>query len=121
MARDLDESLGELARRWVASVRRYPRAVSGLCLASLLVLAPVVALRLGLNSDEEALFAESSSYAAPRADFKRAFPNLVDPIVVVVDAPSPDLAQEAADELEARLSRDPAHFPGVLPSGQQMI
>jgi hopanoid biosynthesis associated RND transporter like protein HpnN len=48
-----------------------------------------------------------------RADYFENFPELRDPIVVVVDAATPDLAHDTANRLARRLRNEPELFPGV--------
>ena len=46
--------------------------------------------------------------------FKKAFPYFIDTIVVVIDAQTPDLADEAARQLSAALRQDTTHFTDVF-------
>jgi hypothetical protein len=48
-----------------------------------------------------------------RTNYFENFPELRDPIVVVVDAVTPDLAHDTANRLARRLGRKPELFPGV--------
>ena len=113
MARSIDEQLGRWVGAWVAAVLRRPRLVAiGLALASLGA-APFVAGSLGLNSDEEALFAGNAAYAAARADFRRAFPVLDDAVVVLLDGARASRVEEATAELAAKLALEPEFFPAV--------
>ncbi len=97
---------------------RRPRtvlAVFAVASASLLVYA---APHLGINSSEEALFAGSTQYVALREAFREEFPALVDPVLVVIDGDTVDLAQDTAESLRARLLEQPDRFPNVyLPGG----
>ncbi len=113
----LDGRLGDLASRWVDRVLRRPRTVVGLCVGASLLIALAALPRLGIDSNEDALFSQGAGYVELREEFRTAFPALVDPILVVVDADSVDLAREAADALRERLRADPAHFPTVYQPG----
>lgn len=73
--------------------------------------------RLGIDSNEDALFSKSTEFAALRQVFHGAFPALVDPVVVVIDGPTPEAAGEAASLLRARLLQDPSRFPTVIQPG----
>jgi len=115
--RVLDERLGDLAAAWVDRVLRRPRAVVVLCAATSVALVAWALPHLGLDSNEDALFSKSVSYAELRRDFKEAFPALVDPILVVVDGANADLAHDAAEALRKRLLEDPEHFPTVYQPG----
>jgi hopanoid biosynthesis associated RND transporter like protein HpnN len=97
----------------VDAVARRPRLVVLASVLSCAALLPLVAARLGLNSDEEALFSAAASYTEPRNDFRKAFPSLLNPIVVVVDGNTVDVAEAAAARLAERLRSEPASFPRV--------
>ena len=114
MRRTLDALLGRICAVWVGFCHDHARAVVAVCALSVpLVLVPALP-RLGLNSDEEALFSPEVSYAPLRAEFRRLFPFLVDPVVVVVESTTPERAAEAADALADALRRDPSRFAAVL-------
>lgn len=59
------------------------------------------------------MFSAQTSYAAKRQAFESAFPNLVDPIVVVLDGPDPAKLESMALALQTRLQAEPAHFLAV--------
>lgn len=113
----LDEALGSIAAAWMDVVCRRARSVT--LVFVLLSLAGVVyaARNLGLNSDEDDLFAEELPFVALRRDFYAAFPRLVDPVVVVIDADTLDLADAARDRLAEALRADPEHFAHVFEPG----
>jgi hopanoid biosynthesis associated RND transporter like protein HpnN len=109
----LDESLGRASAAWIDHIR--PRA--GLVIVAFLLLAIAAAgyafSALGVNTNENDLFSEDLPYFALRQEFERAFPDLVDPIVVVIDGATVDLAHEATDVLARRLERDTRRFGRV--------
>lgn len=114
---DLDERLGDAIAGWVDRVMQQRERVVAACLASTLLIAAFALPRLRLDSDEEALFAKSVGYHEQRNEFQAAFPALVDPIVVVVEAASVDLVDEATRALRERLLREPERFPTVYQPG----
>jgi len=112
-ADDLDARLGRAIAAWVDFVQGRARScvlLIGVASAALLAYAWP---RLGIDSNEDALFSEDVPYAALRREFRSAFPSLLDPILVVIDAESPDRVREASDALQERLLREPESFPAV--------
>ncbi len=110
----VEERIGGAAAAWVGAVEARAGVVLVVCGVAT-VLAVVFALpRLGLNSDENALFAPDVGYAALRRDFAAAFPTLMDPVILLIESEDPGAAADAAATLRERLEADPEHFPAVL-------
>jgi len=114
---NLDAWLGRGVAEWIARAIRTPARTTFLCVASAAVAFGVGFPRLGLYSNEDALFSKGVSYAALRDEFRSAFPALIDPVLVVIDAQTVDQAMEAADALRARLRAQPELFPTVFEPG----
>lgn len=113
----LDDALGRLGSAWLDALLPRARLV---VLAFAVAAAAAVALaagRLGLNSNEDDLFSEDLPFAELRRQHYAAFPRLVDPVVVVIDADTRDLADAARDRLAERLRADPQHFADVFEPG----
>jgi uncharacterized protein len=102
----LDDWLGQQAARWVDAVQARPRSVVALLLVLTAALLAVSVPHLGLDSNEEHLFRDDASFARARREFRQRFPSLMDPVVVVIDGKTPDLADDAADRLRRRLEAD---------------
>ncbi|TFH49869.1 MAG: hypothetical protein E4H01_03405, partial [Lysobacterales bacterium] len=68
---------------------------------------------LGINSSETDIFSDELRVMTLREDYFENFPRLRDPIVVVVDAVTPDLAHDSANRLAQRLQSEPERFPDV--------
>jgi uncharacterized protein len=117
MLRALDDSLGRSAATWIEFVRVHARWVVLAFLLATAVAGGLSLRHLGLNSDEEALFSQELPFVRLRADFERAFPRFVDPIVVVIDGPTVDETDDAAAALEEHLAQDHAHFASVQRPG----
>jgi len=109
----LDAQLGAALARWIETVGRAPELVIALCVAGAVAALLLAWPRLGLNSDEDALFSSETPYAALRADFAAAFPSSLDPVIVLIEGDAPGAVDSAAERLEALLLRDPDHFPAV--------
>jgi hopanoid biosynthesis associated RND transporter like protein HpnN len=115
--RTLDDRIGRLASRWVEAVQRRAGPVVLLFLLASLGLGAIAARHLGLDSDEDALFSEDVPFAVARREFYDAFPTLVDPLVVVVDAPTRDQADVTAQQLATALRARPDSFRRVYRPG----
>jgi hypothetical protein len=102
---------------WVTIATRSPLRTTLACVISALLLLLTGLPRLGLHSNEDALFSKSVGYAHLRENFRQAFPALVDPVLVVIDGQTVDQAREAADALRARLRAQPELFPTVFEPG----
>jgi hopanoid biosynthesis associated RND transporter like protein HpnN len=106
----LDHTLGRFLARWVARVTRRPRATVLLVLFIAVLLAGHAVSNLAVNTNENDLFSDDVPYQALRRDWNRAFPSLVDPLVIVVDAERAEASQTAADLLARELAARPEHF-----------
>jgi len=110
----IDHYLGRLAAAWVARVQRHAGTVIVLFLVATAGIASFAAATLGINSSESDVFSKDLGVMQQRAEYFENFPELRDPIVVVVDARTPDLAHDSADRLARRLREQPDLFPSVF-------
>ena len=113
----LDQRIGLAAGAWVDLVRSH----TGLTVFAFLVMTAACLAygsgHLGLNSNEEVVFGEDIPFVRLKEEFRRALPNLINPIVVVIDAENFDLAEDAAARLAARLRVQPELFSDVYNPG----
>lgn len=109
----IDEYLGHLAAALVARVQRRAGTVTVLFLIATVGLGAYAAATLRINSSEIDVFSKDLRVIKLRADYFDNFPELRDPIVVVVDAETPDLAHDSMNRLARRLRSEPELFPGV--------
>jgi len=109
----IDEYLGRLAAALVARVQRRAGTVIVLFLIATAALGAYAAATLGINSNEIDVFSKDLRVMKLREDYFDNFPELRDPIVVVVDAVTPDLAHDSMSRLARRLRSEPEVFPGV--------
>lgn len=75
------------------------------------ILAAVLALfytarNLGVNTDTGDMFPQTLPWRSGYLDYKQAFPVFTDTLLVVVDAPTPDLADQSAAQIAARIESD---------------
>ena len=96
--------------------------------AKIVLLAAVVLAALGLsyvkneigiNTNTENMLSEKLPWRASYQDFKNNFPGFTDTIVVVVDARTPDLAEDIARQLAAQLGQDKINFESVLHAAEE--
>lgn len=109
----IDEYLGRVAAAFVARVQRRAGTVIVLFLIATAVIGAYAAATLRINSSEIDIFSGDLRVMKLRADYFDNFPELRDPIVVVVDAATPDLAHDSTKRLAQRLRMEPKLFPGV--------
>lgn len=69
---------------------------------------------LKINTYPGNVLSDSLPWRQDKLAYERAFPTFRDSVVVVIDAPTPDQARDAADRLALRLSEDHEHFEWVF-------
>ena len=114
----MDELIGRAVAAWVDGVRRRP-------MTTLVVAALVTALlglytvrNLGINMDVAAMLSPDLPHQKTWNEVTRAFPGSTDPLLVVVDAATPERAREAALALRDRLARETELFSSVEVPGE---
>ena len=95
-----------------ASVARPWLTLAGALLLTLLALV-VANARFQMSTDTAALISPSVGWRQQERAMERAFPQLTDSLLVVVDGRTPELAEDAAAGLSARMAQDKAHFRRV--------
>lgn len=110
----IDEYLGRVAAALVARVQRRAGTVIAIFLIATAGLGAYATATLEVNSSEIDIFSDDLRVMRLRADYFENFPELRDPIVVVVDAVTPDLAHDSANRLAERLRSNPGLFPAVF-------
>lgn len=109
----IDAYLGRLAAAWVTRVQRRAGFVIVAFLIATAGLGLYAVSTLGINSSEIDIFSDDLGVMKLRASYFEKFPELRDPIVIVVDAATPDLAHDSANSLARRLQSEPNLFPNV--------
>jgi uncharacterized protein len=96
-----------------AWVCRHPRSIL-IAFGLATLLSVVVALnRLGVESSEDALFRSNLSFVQARNEFKRSFPELYDPILVLIEGDDASSRRNASRRMEAEIRRDASTFRSV--------
>ena len=111
---------------WVRWVGRAAPAVLAAAAAASVAAGLYAATTLGMNTDTADMLSPELSFRRDYDDFKRAFPQLTDMILVVVDGADAEAADDAATRLAAGLRAlgdrfqdvfDPAGDPFFLDNG----
>ncbi|MCW6537687.1 MMPL family transporter [Sphingomonas lycopersici] len=95
-----------------ASVRRPWLTIVGAVILAALALV-VVADRFAMTTDTAALISPDVDWRRQERAMEAAFPQLTDAMLIMVDGATPELAEDGAARLEARLAEDKAHFRRV--------
>jgi uncharacterized protein len=102
---------------WTWFVQRHPRLILAVTLvATAAVLAYSVA-HLEMNVDIAGMISDKLRFRRLEKDFTKAFPNLSDTIVVILDADNADLAISSREKLAERLRRETGLFKSVYEPG----
>jgi len=102
--------------QWVG---RHAALVLAVCIAITAISLVHVRENLTIDTNTTEMISEDVAFRRNDTALKRAFPHLVDTIVAVVDAPTPEQADEAAARLSAWLRADAAHFRTAYAPGAQ--
>ena len=106
-----------MVENWTAAIatfcRRRAGAVAAIGLAATLLLGWYTAENFAINTDTETLISSKTDWRKRELAMAEAFPRRSDNTVIVVDAGTPDRAEDAAAALAARLAADPALFISV--------
>ncbi|MGI4981849.1 MAG: MMPL family transporter, partial [Janthinobacterium lividum] len=105
--------LTSLITRVVNGSIRHPWRVVMVSLLLAVCSVVYVARHFAINTDISGLIDSKRPWAARDRALDAAFPGRSQTTLVVIDAPAPELADEAANELAARLAGDPKRFESV--------
>jgi hopanoid biosynthesis associated RND transporter like protein HpnN len=95
---------------WVDLCRRRASVIVVAALALTAACGYYAATSLGVQTNSDALLSQDLPYRKIHLEFTRAFPMLSDNLVILVDAPTADQAEDAARKLAARLKAEPELF-----------
>ncbi|MCP4406305.1 MAG: MMPL family transporter [Gammaproteobacteria bacterium] len=109
--------LGSIIGRWVRMAVLYRWWVLLLaCLLTALSLNYAIS-HLKISTDLANMLSPELSFRQTYEQYKRAFPQQVDTLVIVVDASAPELARQAASEIANRLEEQGERFNNVFVPG----
>ncbi len=104
---------------WVDGIRRYARITILVALAATVAGVYGVATQLSINTDTEDMLSADLPFRQDSNAHSVAFPQLSDNIVVVIDAATPDLADDSATMFARRLREHPQVFGSLFdPRGE---
>ncbi len=106
--------IGQATERWVRWVVQRPLRIITASILVAAIAAGVAATSLGLDTDEDAMFSSTASYAAKRATFEAAFPALTDPVIILIEGADSAAVARQTRALKTRLLAQAEHFPAVL-------
>lgn len=120
MPKENGKKLNAFLGAWVTAAGRHAAAVVAAALIfSALVLYYLFTGHLGIITDDANLLSGRLHYLQVQRAFNRAFPQLNDTIVMVIDGQTPDLAIDAREKLAARLVTQKKLFTSVyVPGGE---
>ena len=99
---------------WIGLIRRLAWPVLLLAIMSSVATLLYVGNNIGLNADVTEMMSDELQYRQKEIEIDAAFPQLVDNISVIIDAPSPEMADEAAERLAAGLAAREDRFLEVF-------
>ena len=113
MSNRIESGLAALLTAWVRFASRRAWPVICLSLISAVVLAFYVVEEVGVNTDATDMISEELEFRQVYKAYKGTFESLANPILVVIDGETPDLAYRAAQRLGTALESDPENFEKV--------
>jgi len=113
----LDEALGRYSAACVRLAATRPAWVLAVATALTVASLAYAATHLGINSDTSAMLSEDLGFRRVTKQIHAAFPQIDEPLIVVVDAPNPDEARTATALLAERLAARPDLFRAVFAPG----
>lgn len=105
----------ELFARWSAFSYRHGGWILLIALLVSLACSVYVSRELGMNTDTTDMLSEHLPFRVNMKHYNKAFPQDVDTMLAVLEAPTPEQAQMATRRLAARLKQDTINFHDVYP------
>ena len=102
-----------LVTRLVETSRRHAAALASTIILAVAVIGLLAARHIGIDTDTGKLFSPKLAWRQALAEMDRAFTQNTDLLAVVIDAASPDQAQDSAAALERRLAANRELFQDV--------
>jgi hopanoid biosynthesis associated RND transporter like protein HpnN len=114
MIRTLTQRHRRFSIRWTNFVRRWALAVVVLSALSVVTSVVYIAGNIALNTDTTDMLAADLPFRKAWREEDEAFPQFDNTVVVVVEGETPDLADDGAAALTARMRRQPGLFGSVF-------
>jgi hopanoid biosynthesis associated RND transporter like protein HpnN len=104
--------------RVVEASRRYAVAVAGTILVTVALMGSLALRHIGIDTDTGKLFSPTLAWRQDELQMDREFPQNTDLLAIVIDAATPDQAEDGAAALTRRLLARPELFRDVrMPTG----
>lgn len=100
--------------RWVETMARFAPFVVGIAIVTALGGVYYAATHISMFTDTTDLLSKKLPFRANYDDFRNAFPQFSDNIVIVIDGDNADVVAHASSEIAARLRAQPELFPYVF-------
>lgn len=114
--------LGHLLAWWVGTVRRSAPLTVTLAAIGTAALLYYTVKNLEISTDTQDMLSENLHFRQVYGDYKKAFPQYDRAMLIVIDADTPDLAQEVSPELARRLREETKIFNTVyVPGGGEFF
>ena len=108
--------------RWTEGVRKRARSAVALSVLTSVAAVVYLAANVRITTDTDNMLSAELSFRQNAIALTKTFPKLSDNIVVVIDGQTPDLADDAARALTARLIANPKLFGAVFdPEGSEFF
>ena len=117
MTHDLDLQIGNALARWVRWNARHAFTVIVLFGLATALLAAYTADHLGISTDTTAMISDRLEWRQNFKDFRTAFPERFQTILIVIDGDRPGVVREAATRLQADLAGKTGSIQSVLQPG----
>jgi hopanoid biosynthesis associated RND transporter like protein HpnN len=113
-----DSNMMSLVTRLIEASRRNAAALAIAIVCAVAVIGVLAARHIGIDTDTDKLFSPNLAWRRAAAQMDRAFPQNTDLLALVIDATTPDQAEDAAATLQRQLAAAPELFQDVrLPDG----
>jgi hopanoid biosynthesis associated RND transporter like protein HpnN len=122
VTKSFGEQVGQVLAWWVSLTHRYALMLVLLATIATGVLLYYTVNNLGINTDTAEMLSETLPFRRNYQAFKTAFPQYDDAMLIVIDAETPELAQDASKTLAAQMARETDLFSlAYLPGGDDFF
>lgn len=111
---DFNILIDRALQRWMTLTIRYHSFVIALMIVASALSLFYTLNNLTVNTDTRDMLSRDLDWRQQDMAYETAFPMYVDNIVVVIEAPTPDQAADAAADLGARLKEDTTHYQEIF-------
>jgi len=114
MFTELRQLFGRALLVWINTVQRYKVTTLLLCFIAVCVSIDYTINNLGMNTDTEDMLSPELDWRKLDKEVSDEFPQFSSNILVVIEAPTPDQAMDAADSLYKKLKQETTLFKSVF-------